>query len=313
MSDVVVRPLREDELDEADRIFRLAFGTFLRLPDPMAFAGDADYVRTRWRTDRGLALAAELDGRLVGSNFLVVWGTFGFFGPVSVRPELWNRGVAKRLLERTMEVFAERGATDLGLFTFAESGKHVGLYGGFGFHPRFLTPIMTKPVAPGPRGVSWLPLSALPADERATAVAGCRDVAAAVLPGLDPTPEIEAIAAQGLGDTVLLPDADGIVRGFALCHVGAGTEAGSGACFVKFGAVRPGAIDDMSQLMDAVEAFASVRGAGSVVAGVNTARERAWRLLVARGFRTLMQGVAMHRPNAPLTSYPDAFVLDDWR
>ena len=37
------------------------------------------------------------------------------------------------------------------------------------------------------------------------------------------------------------------------------------------------------------------------------------RTLVARGFRTVMQGVATHRPNAPLTSYADAFVLDDWR
>jgi hypothetical protein len=27
----------------------------------------------------------------------------------------------------------------------------------------------------------------------------------------------------------------------------------------------------------------------------------------------MLQGVAMHRPNAPMTSYPDAFVLDDWR
>ena len=46
-ADVSVRPLREGDLSEADRIMRLAFGTFLGLPEPMTFMGDAGYVRTR--------------------------------------------------------------------------------------------------------------------------------------------------------------------------------------------------------------------------------------------------------------------------
>jgi len=48
---VTVRPLQEAELDEADRIMRVAFGTFVGLADPGAFMGDADYVRTRWAAD----------------------------------------------------------------------------------------------------------------------------------------------------------------------------------------------------------------------------------------------------------------------
>ena len=35
-----------------------------------------------------------------------------------------------------------------GLFTFAQSAKHIGLYQKFGFWPRFLTIIMSKPVWP---------------------------------------------------------------------------------------------------------------------------------------------------------------------
>ncbi len=41
---------------------RLAFGTFLGLPDPMAFMGNGDYARSRWRTDP----AAETDSQVVG-------------------------------------------------------------------------------------------------------------------------------------------------------------------------------------------------------------------------------------------------------
>jgi hypothetical protein len=48
-----------------------------------------------------------------------------------------------------------------------------------------------------------------------------------------------AVDTQGLGDTVLLAEADRFA-GFAVCHSGGGSEAGSGACYVKFGAVLPG-------------------------------------------------------------------------
>ena len=77
------------------------------------------------------------------------WGTVGFFGPLSVRPELWDQGVASRLMQATVALFDRWGTAHAGLFTFAHSPKHHGLYQKFGFWPRFLTPVMTKaPIAP---------------------------------------------------------------------------------------------------------------------------------------------------------------------
>jgi len=49
--EIAIRPFRENDLTDADSVFRLAFGTFIGLPDPMTFGGDADYVRTRWLVD----------------------------------------------------------------------------------------------------------------------------------------------------------------------------------------------------------------------------------------------------------------------
>ena len=57
---IAIRPLREADLDDADRIFRLAFGTYLGLPDPMAFMTGAELVRARWRTAPHAFLAADL-------------------------------------------------------------------------------------------------------------------------------------------------------------------------------------------------------------------------------------------------------------
>jgi GNAT superfamily N-acetyltransferase len=313
--ELTIRPLLERELSEADTIFRLAFGTFMGLPDPMTFGGDSDFVATRWRADPAASFAALQGDRLVGSNFAARWGSFGFFGPLTVRVELWDRGIARRLLDATMQRFDEWRTPYRGLFTFAQSAKHVSLYQRYGFYPRFLTPIMAKPLA---AGVGAAPhsqqLSRLAPAEREAAVRECAAISGAIFEGLDLGVEIDAVQAQQLGDTVL-STGDGAVRGFAVCHVGPRTEAGSGVCYAKFAAVRPGADagNDFEQLLAALESYAAERGATQVVAGVNTAREGAYRRMLARGYRTMMQGVAMHSPNEPLFNRPDAYVLDDWR
>jgi len=123
--DVEVRALAEADLVEADRVMRLAFGTFLRLPDPMAFLGDGDYVRSRWSADPGAALAAEANGRVVGSNFATRWGSVGYFGPLTVHPALWDRGIARQLMGPTMEIMDGLGLRHCGLFTFGHSPKRI--------------------------------------------------------------------------------------------------------------------------------------------------------------------------------------------
>jgi hypothetical protein len=84
---------------------------------------------------------------------------------------------------------------------------------------------------------------------------------------------------------------------------------------VKFGAVARGggASRDFGRLLDACEAFARGRGATNLIAGVNLAREGAYRELVARGFRGGLVGVAMQSGNEPGYNVPDVWAIDDWR
>lgn len=155
----------------------------------------------------------------------------------------------------------------------------------------------------------------LPAAERLDALSLCRTLTGAVFEGLSVEREIVATHAQGLGDTILLQGAGSELDGLAVCHCGAGSEAGEDVCFVKFGAVRPGpeAADRFERLLTACERLAAERGLGQLDAGMNLARQDTYRRMVDRGFRTWLQGVAMHRPNEPGYSHPDAYVIDDWR
>ena len=312
--DITVRPLQESDLSGADKIMRLAFGTFIGLPDPMAFMGDANYVRTRWIANPAAAFAAEVNGELVGSNFATNWGSVGFFGPLTIRPDFWDRGVGKRLMEPVIELFDKWGTKHAGLFTFPHSQKHIGLYQRFGFWPRFLTALMSRPIEPTTDASRWTKFSDMPTSDRDEILRACRELTDAVYEGLDVQHEIHAVADQNLGDTVLLWD-NSRLKALAVCHVGPGTEAGSGVCYIKFGAVRPGsaAEQDFSRLLQACEEMGSSLGASRVLAGVNTARHEAYRHMLARGFRTQTQGVVMSRPNEAGYNRPGVYLVDDWR
>jgi hypothetical protein len=45
-----------------------------------------------------------------------------------------------------MQLFSKRNTQHAGLFTFAQSSKHIALYQKFDFWPRFLTAVMSKNV-----------------------------------------------------------------------------------------------------------------------------------------------------------------------
>jgi GNAT superfamily N-acetyltransferase len=312
--EIKIRPLRENDLSDADRIYRLAFGAFLGLADPMTFAGDTQYVRTRWLADPTSTLGVESAGEVIGSNFLTNWGSVGFFGPLTVRPDFWDKGVARRLLEPTMDIFAEWGTKLIGLFTFAQSAKHIHLYQKFGFWPQFLTAIMTKPVDQTMAASSRSRFSEMSAQEKADCLKACAELTEAIYEGLNVEREIRAVAEQKLGETVLVWD-DSRLAGFAVCHCGAGSEAGSGTLYIKFGAAHPGfdAERNFNRLLEACETIAASRGLEKIVAGVNTARVAAYRRMLALGFRSFIQGVAMLRSEDQGYNRPDVHVIDDWR
>jgi GNAT superfamily N-acetyltransferase len=309
---MIVRPLAETDLSEADRIMRDAFGTFIGLPEPRSFMGDADYVHSRWRSPAVECWGLELGGRLAGSNFATRWGNFGFFGPLSVDPAEQGKGGAQALMEPVIDAFARWDAGYQGLYTFSNSAKHLSLYGRYGFHPRFLTAIAAAPAATlGAARAPWRRLSEAAGIEREEILTEAAGIAGGVQDGLDLSDEIRACVDQSLGDVLLAPDG----RAFALCHEGAGTEAGSGSVYIKFAAVQPGpgAAATFNDLLNATADLARERGAENVVAGVNAGCTAAWDAMFAAGFRALIVGVELRHGNQAGWSRPENFVLCDLR
>jgi GNAT superfamily N-acetyltransferase len=262
------RPLAEHDLPEAQRIVRRAFGTFLGAPDLDTFWTDFDYVYGRFGAEHTVAFAADADGALAGVNFATRWGSVGFFGPLSTRPDLWNRGVAQPLVQAVSDAFDTWGVSHAGLCTFPHSTKHVWLYQKFGFYPRYLTPVMA---APATSGLTLRPplarYSELSADERVEAERASRVLTDEIL---DLSAEIRTVAARNLGDTLLLREGASRLAGFAICHWGPASEAERDCLFVKFGPARPGSGGEarFASLLDGCAALAQAVGMTNVLAGV---------------------------------------------
>ncbi len=304
--DIKIGVLKRSEVEEGERIFQVGFSKFLGIADPVTFVGDRRFVVPRWKAGNVKVLAAREGGRLIGVNAVTRWGSFGFFGPLVVLPEYWRRGVAQRLLMETMKVFEGWGVRHTGLFTFAHSAKHVGLYQKFGYWPGYLTAVME--FEPDKAG-EFVVLSGLGKKAREEAIAACARLTGRIEKGLDLTGEMRSVLAQRVGDVVLMYRHE-VLEGFAVCMHGAGSEGGAKVCYVKFGAAGGGKGFDL--LLEACEAFAASRGVGLEI-GVNLAREDAARRMRARGYKVHTLGVAMQRPHAEGFNRADAYVVDDWR
>ncbi len=311
---IQVGALRADELEEAARILRLAFGTFLSLPNPMDFMGDRDFVTPRWDAHNTKLLAARENGKLVGSNIVTRWGSFAFFGPITVLPEYWNRGVAQQLLAATMKIFDRWGVRHSALFTFPNSPRHVGLYQKFGYWPGSLTALMKRAPAPPTWALTEdakvpVLLSALTKKEQEQSIAACAKLTNTMERGLDLGNEMRAVMAQRIGEVILI-EGRRALDAFAVCMHGAGSEGGEKTCYVKFAAARSG--ERFERLLDAIDALALAQGS-EVEAGVSLACKDAFERMRARGYRIVTLGVAMQKPHGEGFNRAAAYVLNDWR
>jgi ribosomal protein S18 acetylase RimI-like enzyme len=312
---LVIRHLTERDLVDADRINRIAFGTFFGLENPLDFRGDGDVVTGRLRNNPNGAFAADLDGKQVACGFVMDWGSVGIFGPLTVDVDHWGKGIARAMMDAMTGYMDDRGFSLQGLFTHPQSAKHIRLYEAYGFRMQRITAVMAKDIASDrPDSGPLTLLSALGEEEKKAAIAACVGITESVYPGLDLTSEILSIDAHGFGDIVLIADG-GEVAGFACCHHGAGSEGGSAQVLVKFAAVLSGtdASRYFALLLDNCEKFAAVMKVKRVVAGTNTGRNSAYEAMLAGGYRTWMNGIAMHKTENACYDLPGSFVIDDWR
>jgi GNAT superfamily N-acetyltransferase len=115
MATTSIRLLQEHELVDANRTFRLAFGTVIGVPNPETYRNDVNYMN-RWYNDPSGAFAAEVDGHIVGVNIAISWGSFGYFGPLAIHPDYWGHSIGKKLVQSVVDRFSDWSIQQVGFF-----------------------------------------------------------------------------------------------------------------------------------------------------------------------------------------------------
>ena len=81
-------------------------------------------------------VVAEVDGRVVGSNFLWENGTIAGVGPTTIDPAAQNVAVGRRLMEDILQRARERGIAGVRLVQTAYHNRSLALYTKLGFDTR---------------------------------------------------------------------------------------------------------------------------------------------------------------------------------
>src|SRR5262245_32517149 len=79
------------------------------------------------------AVVAEVEGRIVGSNFLDERSTIAGLGPITVDPAVQNSGIGRRLMEALLDRAAQRRLPGVRLVQSAYHNRSLSLYAKLGF------------------------------------------------------------------------------------------------------------------------------------------------------------------------------------
>lgn len=117
--------------------------------DKICFNADAprcvEGIKGYIEKSNNASIVYELDGKVVGYNFIHLWGNFAWFGSFGVNPEYQGRGIGKELIRHTIKFLKEDiRISNIGLQTMPESGYNVGMYMSMGFKPLKLSLSLIK-------------------------------------------------------------------------------------------------------------------------------------------------------------------------
>jgi GNAT superfamily N-acetyltransferase len=105
-------------------------------------------------------VAAEIDGRLVGSNCLDERSPIAGVGPITIDPSAQNQGVGRLLMEAVLQRAAERNFAGVRLMQGAFHARSLSLYTKLGFDVREPLAVMQgQPLGLTIRGYEVTPLS----------------------------------------------------------------------------------------------------------------------------------------------------------
>lgn len=257
----------------------------------------------------GALLWRDGRGQIAAFNIVHRSGAEGWMGPLAVRPEYQGGGFGKTVVTTGVEWLRAQGARVIGLETMPRTMDNIGFYSGLGFMPGRLTLTVTLDAAPASRAP--LLLGRASDLEKASQLDECRALLQRLAPGYDYTREIAITDRLALGDTLLLRDEAGVLRGFALCHSAPLVE---GRAREELRVLKL-ALDDealLDAMLRALRDLARRSGTRRVALRMQGDYAEAYASLIRQGGKVRWSDLRMSLGDAPEVKPAAGMVLSNW-
>jgi predicted N-acetyltransferase YhbS len=207
--DLKLRPGTPEDADACGRICYEAFGAIAKehsfppdIPAPEVGVGLLSMLLGH---PGFYSVVAELNGKVVGSNFLDERSSIVGVGPITVDPAVQDHRIGRALMHDVITRAADRGTPGIRLLQSAYHNRSLALYANLGFQVRDLLACM-QGTPPQGAVAGYRVRRATTADTEACAEV-CRRIH-----GHDRTGEMSDAIAQG---TALVVEHDGRISGYA--------------------------------------------------------------------------------------------------
>ena len=135
--------LRPGTPADADICGRICYDAFKTISEAHGFAPDfpapevaIDVLRRMLANPKFYSVVAEIDGRIVGSNFLDERNRIAGVGPVTVDPAVQNRAIGRSLMDAVQERASERNFPGVRLIQAGFHTRSLSLYAKLGYDVR---------------------------------------------------------------------------------------------------------------------------------------------------------------------------------
>ena len=135
--------LRPGTPADADICGRICYDAFKTISEAHGFAPDfpapevaIDVLRRMLANPKFYSVVAEIDGRIVGSNFLDERNRIAGVGPITVDPTVQNRAIGRRLMDAVHERASERNFPGVRLIQAGFHTRSLSLYAKLGYDVR---------------------------------------------------------------------------------------------------------------------------------------------------------------------------------
>ncbi|HEY8562719.1 MAG TPA: GNAT family N-acetyltransferase [Pyrinomonadaceae bacterium] len=134
--------LRAGRPEDAEVAGRICYEAFKTIAEKHNFPRDFPDVETAVGLTTMLlsrpdiySVVAELDGEIVGSNFLWEGNQVSGVGPITIDPKVQDSSIGRRLMEDVIRRSDEKGFSSIRLIQAAYHNRSLSLYTKLGFNP----------------------------------------------------------------------------------------------------------------------------------------------------------------------------------